>query len=99
MTETSSLPTYANPFSPAVPCLTYDLKTDGLSDNVFATEMLTICSLVARAGGTEEEQVQAMADRMVEYARECMFQRRRVSPFESTFPSLSVESQCTDASE
>ena len=47
--------------------------------------MLTICSLVARAGGSEEEQVQAMADRLVIYARHCMKSRDRVSPFESAF--------------
>ncbi|TFK42590.1 phosphatase 2C-like domain-containing protein [Crucibulum laeve] len=56
--------------------------TDGLSDNVFPSEMVTICSLVARAGGTEEEQVQAIADRIVEYARQCMKNKNRVSPFE-----------------
>jgi len=56
--------------------------TDGFSDNVFPSEMVTICSLVARAGGTEDEQVQRMADRMVDYARRCMKNRTRVSPFE-----------------
>jgi len=56
--------------------------TDGFSDNVFQAEMLTICSLVARAGGSEDNQVQAMADRLVEYARQCMKVRNRVSPFE-----------------
>ena len=49
--------------------------------------MLTICSLVARAGGSEDKQVQAMADRLVEYARQCMKDRNRVSPFESAFLS------------
>lgn len=49
--------------------------------------MLTICSLVARAGGSEDKQVQAMADRLVEYARQCMKDRYRVSPFESAFSS------------
>ncbi|CAA7271708.1 unnamed protein product [Cyclocybe aegerita] len=56
--------------------------TDGFSDNVFPSEMVTICSLVARTGGTEDEQVQNMADRMVEYARQCMKSKTRVSPFE-----------------
>ncbi|KAF8910938.1 phosphatase 2C-like domain-containing protein [Gymnopilus junonius] len=56
--------------------------TDGFSDNVFPSEMVTICSLVARAGGTEDEQVQAMADRLVDYARQCMKSKLRVSPFE-----------------
>ncbi|KDR81603.1 hypothetical protein GALMADRAFT_59131 [Galerina marginata CBS 339.88] len=56
--------------------------TDGLADNVFQSEMMTICSLVARTGGTEDEQVQAMADRLVDYARQCMKSKSRVSPFE-----------------
>jgi len=50
--------------------------------------MVTICSLVARAGGTEDEQVQNMADRMVDYARQCMRSRTRVSPFERAFLKL-----------
>lgn len=58
------------------------VQTDGFSDNVFPSEMVTICSLVARAGGPEGEQVQNMADRMVEYSRQCMKSRTRVSPFE-----------------
>jgi len=44
--------------------------------------MVTICSLVARAGGKEDEQVQNMTERMVDYARQCMKSRTRVSPFE-----------------
>jgi len=44
--------------------------------------MVTICSLVARAGGSEDQQVQAMADRLVEYACQCMKNKNRVSPFE-----------------
>jgi len=59
------------------------LQTDGFSDNVFPSEMVTICSLVARGGRTEDEQVQDMADRMVEYSRLCMKSKTRVSPFES----------------
>lgn len=61
------------------------LQTDGFSDNVFPSEMMTICSLVARAGGTEDEQVQAMADRLVDYSRQCMKSKSRVSPFERKF--------------
>lgn len=53
-----------------------------MADNVFPTEMIAICSLVARSGGSEDDQVQAMADRIVDYARQCMANRRRVSPFE-----------------
>jgi len=78
------------------------LYTDGLSDNVFSTELASICSLVSRqfamspptlnqpirGGGTvqfqhlEDLQVQAMADRIVEYAQLCMINSQRVSPFE-----------------
>jgi hypothetical protein len=45
---------------------------------------------VARAGGSEDKQVQAMADRLVEFARQCMKDRNKVSPFESAyfFPKL-----------
>jgi hypothetical protein len=63
-------------------------QTDGLSDNVFPTEVIAICSLAVRSGGSEDEQVQAMADRIVEYARQCMMNGRRVSPFESKFSSF-----------
>ncbi|KAJ3733008.1 hypothetical protein DFJ43DRAFT_1024169, partial [Lentinula guzmanii] len=56
--------------------------TDGFSDNVFPSEMLSICSLVGRKDVTEDEQVQSMADNLVLYARQCMMDRRRVSPFE-----------------
>lgn len=45
--------------------------------------MATICALVARAGGSEDQQVQAMSDRMIEYAQQCMKDKKRVSPFES----------------
>jgi len=56
--------------------------TDGLSDNVFPSEISTICSLVARTGGSDSYQIQAMADRIVEYARHCMLSKDKVSPFE-----------------
>ncbi|KAG7092450.1 hypothetical protein E1B28_008804 [Marasmius oreades] len=56
--------------------------TDGLADNVFDSEIVTICSLVARQGGTEEVKVQMMADRMVEYARKSMMSRDKYTPFE-----------------
>lgn len=58
-------------------------QTDGLSDNVFSNEMLQICSLINRSGAPEDEQVQEIADRMVQYARVCMVNEQRVSPFES----------------
>ncbi|KAL0071415.1 Protein phosphatase 2C 7 [Marasmius tenuissimus] len=56
--------------------------TDGLSDNVFPSEMVTICSLVARQGGSEDEQVRMMADRMVEFGRQSMMSRDKLTPFE-----------------
>ncbi|KAH7914666.1 phosphatase 2C-like domain-containing protein [Hygrophoropsis aurantiaca] len=56
--------------------------TDGLSDNVFPSDLVAICSLVARSGGPEEQQVQVMADRMVQYAQSCMHDRKKASPFE-----------------
>ncbi|KII88511.1 hypothetical protein PLICRDRAFT_30007 [Plicaturopsis crispa FD-325 SS-3] len=56
--------------------------TDGLTDNVFPSELTSIISLVARKGGPEAEQVQTMADRIVDYARQCMGDRKRVSPFQ-----------------
>ncbi|KAI0054059.1 protein serine/threonine phosphatase 2C [Auriscalpium vulgare] len=56
--------------------------TDGLSDNVFNNEITSICSLIARAGGPEDDQVQTIADRIVEYSRACMANNQRVSPFE-----------------
>jgi len=61
----------------------HHLQTDGLSDNVFPSEMISICGLVARTAGSEEEHVQTMANRIVDYARQCMAKKRRVSPFES----------------
>ncbi|KAI0065346.1 protein serine/threonine phosphatase 2C [Artomyces pyxidatus] len=56
--------------------------TDGLSDNVFNNEITSICSLVARAGGPEDTQVQTIAERIIQYARACMVNKSRVSPFE-----------------
>ena len=63
-------------------------QTDGFSDNVFPSEMATICRLVARSGGSEDTIAQAMADRMVDYSQLCMRSRTRVSPFESALTSL-----------
>ncbi|KAJ7224232.1 phosphatase 2C-like domain-containing protein [Mycena pura] len=56
--------------------------TDGLSDNVFLHELVEICSAEPVAGESDDEQAQAMADRLVMYARECMATKTRVSPFE-----------------
>jgi len=56
--------------------------TDGLSDNVFPSEVLTICSLISRGGESEAQQAQSMADRIVHYAQQCMNNKSRISPFE-----------------
>jgi len=56
--------------------------TDGLSDNVFSAEIVTICALIARHGGSEDQQVQTIADRLVDYSRQCMASKTRLSPFE-----------------
>ncbi|KAI9466200.1 protein serine/threonine phosphatase 2C [Lactarius psammicola] len=56
--------------------------TDGLSDNVFNHEITSICSLVSRSGVSEEAQVKLISDRLIEYARGCMFNEKRPSPFQ-----------------
>jgi len=58
-------------------------QTDGLADNVYPAEISSIVSLVMRQGASEERQAQDLADRLVEYARICMFKKNKVSPFES----------------
>ncbi|KAG0707774.1 phosphatase 2C-like domain-containing protein [Suillus ampliporus] len=55
--------------------------TDGLSDNVFTPDLVTICSLVARSGGSEDARAQMMANHIVEYAQVCMRDRKKPSPF------------------
>jgi protein phosphatase PTC7 len=62
-------------------------KTDGLADNVYPAEMSSIVSLVMRQGADEQQQAQDLADRLVEYARVCMFKKNKVSPFESLLHS------------
>lgn len=69
-----------------LPCPYISPKTDGLSDNVFSAEIITICALVGRHGGPEDWQVQAVADRLVDYSRQCMASKTRLSPFESWSP-------------
>jgi protein phosphatase PTC7 len=66
-----------------VPAAAQSAQTDGLLDNVFLSEIISICNLVARSGRSEDEQVQTMADRIVDYAQQCMVNKKRVSPFES----------------
>jgi protein phosphatase PTC7 len=61
-------------------------KTDGLSDNVFSAELVTICTLVNRHGGSEDQQAQTISDRLVDYSRQCMASKTRLSPFESRSP-------------
>lgn len=56
-------------------------QTDGLCDNVFGSEMLALCTLAGRAGGTDEQQVQAITDNFVHYARACMVNNHRSGPW------------------
>jgi hypothetical protein len=56
-------------------------QTDGLCDNVFGSEMLALCTLAGRAGGTDEQQVQAITDNFVHYARACMVNDHRSGPW------------------
>lgn len=71
-------PEFTNPF-----------QTDGFSDNVFPADMLSICSWTLshgqRTNASEDEQVQTMADNMVLFARDCMGDTAKVSPFEGEF--------------
>lgn len=46
--------------------------------------MLQVCALARKFAKSEQEQVQEIADKLVFYARLCMMNERRVSPFEST---------------
>lgn len=57
------------------------MQTDGLSDNVFTPDIVAICSLVARSGGSENVQAQMMANRIIEYAQVCMRERKKMTPF------------------
>jgi len=57
--------------------------TDGLSDNVFPSEVLSICSLIRRTDASDDHQAQDMADRIVMYALGCMHNSNKISPFEN----------------
>ncbi|GJJ12445.1 hypothetical protein Clacol_006687 [Clathrus columnatus] len=56
--------------------------TDGFSDNVHPSEIRQITSLAMRQGSSEDRSAQDLADRLVEYARVCMFKKDKVSPFQ-----------------
>jgi protein phosphatase PTC7 len=56
--------------------------TDGLSDNVFPTELIQIVSLVLRSAPPEDQIAQVIAEQCVLYASQCMFRTNRVSPFQ-----------------
>ncbi|KAH7107827.1 protein serine/threonine phosphatase 2C [Auriculariales sp. MPI-PUGE-AT-0066] len=62
------------------------LFTDGISDNVFDVEVQSVATLASRtiasARTDEARTAQAIADRLVEYAVGCMWNKDRVSPFE-----------------
>jgi protein phosphatase PTC7 len=70
------------------------LFTDGLADNVFPEELAQLCALVSRTGVSEAEQVQAIADRAVEYAQLCMWKENRPSPFERECVSFGSMEEC-----
>jgi len=62
---------------------------DGLTDNIFPSEMITtLCSYAAQAGETEDEQVQNMADDMVDYVQQCMEDMKKVTPIQCAFLRL-----------
>lgn len=52
---------------------------------MFPGELVQICSMVMRNEGPEGTQIQEIADRLIQYARMCMINRTRTSPFESRF--------------
>lgn len=56
--------------------------TDGLSDNLFPKDLLSISALVMRANSPPDELAQTLADRLVLYASQCMWDKKRPSPFE-----------------
>ncbi|KIM33310.1 hypothetical protein M408DRAFT_326073 [Serendipita vermifera MAFF 305830] len=56
--------------------------TDGLSDNLFSHDVASISALVMRANETPEQLAQTLADRLALYATQCMWDKKRVSPFE-----------------
>ncbi|KAG8800468.1 hypothetical protein FRC17_006865, partial [Serendipita sp. 399] len=56
--------------------------TDGLSDNVFPNDVTAITSLVMRSNLDGFALAQTLADRLVLYATQCMWDKRRKSPFE-----------------
>ncbi|KAG8805454.1 hypothetical protein FS842_002845 [Serendipita sp. 407] len=58
--------------------------TDGLSDNLFPNDITAITSLVMRSNLDDFELAQTLADRLVLYATQCMWDKRRKSPFERT---------------
>ncbi|KAJ6496674.1 protein serine/threonine phosphatase 2C [Mycena vitilis] len=55
--------------------------TDGLSDNIFPSEILHISTIVMKSSGSEADKARAIAQSLVQNSRFCMF-NDRVSPFE-----------------
>lgn len=49
--------------------------------------MLALCTLAGRTGGTDEQQVQAITDNFVHYARACMINDHRSGPWARKPPS------------
>ncbi|KAJ6502554.1 phosphatase 2C-like domain-containing protein [Mycena sanguinolenta] len=55
--------------------------TDGLADNIFPAEILTICSLIMNKPDSETAKVRMLAQSLVNHSQNCMFSHQ-VSPFE-----------------
>ena len=56
--------------------------------------MLALCTLAGRAGGTDDQQVQALTDNLVHYARVCMTNRQRSGPWaRKSFSAVEVSSR------
>jgi len=56
--------------------------TDGLSDNLFSHDVVSIAALVMRGNDSQHQLAQTLADRLVLYSTQCMWDKKRVSPFE-----------------
>jgi len=53
-----------------------------MSDNLFPHDVAAISALVMRASDSQDQLAQTLADRLVVYATQCMWDKKRVSPFE-----------------
>ncbi|KAJ8496546.1 hypothetical protein ONZ45_g12407 [Pleurotus djamor] len=56
--------------------------TDGLVDNVYLDEITEICGVVLREGRPDRDQARIIADRIIDYASQCMRSTSILTPFE-----------------